>query len=225
MDDLDSSILNYIEVIPNHTFTFDANFNVFSNLDGYHFTKSTKIGRIIKNVNSKKSCGVDGISNYIIKKFRQSTVDLLTCIVNHCINNCYFPTDWKLAQIIPIKKKNDSVDLPDFRPISLLPNLGKVFEHVLKEKIENEFIINPISDLQFGFRQFHSTQHALLKFHRDISSNLRNQCCTVAINLDIEKAFDSVCHNGIIYKLIDLGIDLYLVKLIQSFLSDRKFTV
>lgn len=141
-------------------------------------------------------------------------------------NNGYFPSLWKLAKIIPIKKKiiNDNT-LSNFRPISLLSNIGKLFESVLKEKMENELPVSPISAYQFGFKSGHSTQHALLKLHSDITSNLRNQVSTVAISLDIQKAFDSVCHTGVLYKLIEIGIDPYLVKLMASFFTARKFLI
>lgn len=225
VEDLESAIPSCIGSVPGHIYSFDDSFTAIANPDTYHFIDSGKVKEIIQRINAKKSSGIDGISNFIIKKIPDATVQLLTCLFNHCINNCYFPNDWKLANIIPIKKKKDSEAVADFRPISLLSNLGKLFEHILKEKIENEFTIDPISNLQFGFKKSHSTQHALLKFHSDITRNLNNQVCTVAISLDIEKAFDSVCHNGIIYKLIGLGIDPFLIKIIQSFLTDRKFTV
>lgn len=176
-------------------------------------------------INSKKSSGVDGISNFVLRKFPDTAIQILTCLFNYSINIGYFPQSWKEAKIIPVKKKPRSDLVTEFRPISFLSNVGKIFEYILKEKLKKEFIINPISDFQFGFQIQHFTQHALLKFHSDITTNLRNQICTVAISLDIEKAFDSVCHKGIIYKLIDLSVDPFLVNIINNYLSDRKFFV
>ena len=115
--------------------------------------------------------------------------------------------------------------MDDFRPISLLSNLGKILEHVLKQKLESEFIINPLSYFQFGFRKSHSTVHALLKFHNDVMCHLRNRNCTVAISLDIQKAFDTAFHKGILFKLVELGIDPFLIKLFQSYFLDRKFCI
>ena len=114
-------------------------------------------------------------------------------------------------------KKENSKYVEDFRPISLLSNLGKIFEHILKRKLESEFVVDPVSSFQFGFRKFHSTQHALFKLHNDVIQNLREKVCTVAISLDIEKAFDSAWYKGILYKLVDLGIDPYLLKTFQSY--------
>lgn len=225
VDDLFSKIASCVSPVPQHIFNFSDNFNSLLNDDKYHFTEVAKVSEIISRVNSKKSSGVDGVSNFIIKKFPRKTLEFLTIIFNNCLNNCYFPLVWKSAKIIPIRKKPNSVTPGEFRPISLLSNIGKILEHILKEKMENEFIINPTSDFQFGFKPFHSTQHALLKFHTDLTLNLRQKISTVAISLDIEKAFDSANHSGILYKLIDLGLDPFLVKIIQNYLSERNFCV
>ena len=85
--------------------------------------------------------------------------------------------------------------------------------------------MEPIPELQFGIQKYHSTQRALLKFHNDITCNLRDKICTVGISLDIAKAFDSVYYNAIIYKLIIFGVDPFLVKIIHSYLNKRKFIV
>lgn len=210
---------------PHQIYSFGSSFNSLESNDVYHFTNVEVIKSIVKTINNKKSFGFDGISNFMIKKLPDICFKFLTIVFNNCLNNCYFPTMWKSAKILPLKKKENSNRVEDFRPISMLSNVGKIFEHILKMKLEGEFVINPISDFQFGFKRFHSTQNALLKFQSDIVNNLRSRICTVAISLDIEKAFDSAWHTGILYKLVDLGTDPFLVKMFLSYLSDRKFSV
>ncbi|KAI8114690.1 RNA-directed DNA polymerase from mobile element jockey [Lucilia cuprina] len=78
---------------------------------------------------------------------------------------------------------------------------------------------------QFGFKRGNSTVHALLKFHTDVVQNLRKGQCTVAVSLDIEKAFDKAYHDGILYKMTKIGFDATIVKLLRSFFEDRKFCV
>lgn len=224
-ENFDVLVPSYINDIPPHIYSFDTIFNALENPDKYHFTDVGTVRAFIYRLNNKKSHGVDEISNFLIKKFPITALKFLTVLFNNCLNNCYFPAVWKSAKIIPIKKKNNSDRPEDFRPISLLSNVGKIFELILKEKLENDMIIDPISSFQFGFKRFHSTQHALLKFHSDLTNKLRDKTCTVAVSLDIEKAFDSANHNGILYKLADLGIDPFLVKLFQNFFTDRKFCV
>ena len=224
-ENLDVRISSCTEVTSHHIYSFDENFKSLENNDNYHFTKLETIKEIIGRINNKKSYGLDEISNFVIKKLPDTSLKFLTIVFNNCLNNYYFPTIWKSAKIIPLKKKENSKCLEDFRPISMLSNLGKIFEHVLKEKLEREFVVDPISSFQFGFRKFHSTQHALLKLQNDVIQNLRNKFCTVAISLDIEKAFDSAWHKGILYKLVDLGVDPFLIKTFQSYFMNRKFCV
>ena len=64
-----------------------------------------------------------------------------------------------------------------------------------------------------------------MKLHNDVTCHLRNRNCTVAISLDIQKAFDTVFHKGILFKLVELGIDPFLIKLFQSYFLDRKFCI
>lgn len=225
VSDYDSRVADFLTPLPHQIYNFSENFPAIQNPDTFHFTSTDTIRNIICNINNKKSSGADKISNFILKHLPQSSLQILECIFNNCTNLGYFPLEWKKAIIIPIKKKPSSKTVAEYRPISLLSNVGKIYEQILKEKIENEFIVNPISDYQFGFKKSHSTQHALLKFHTDIIQNLRIQSCTVAIALDIEKAFDSACHKGILYKMVEIGVDPYLIKILNSFFTNRFFTV
>lgn len=223
--DLEERVTRCVNATPRHVYSFDDNFSALGNTDTYHFTNMENVKMIIANINNKKSSGIDGISNFIIRKLSDTSIKFLTIIYNNCLNNGYFPNAWKTAKIIPIKKTENSNRVEEFRPISLLSNIGKVFEKILQVKLDNEFSINATSNFQFGFKKFHSTQHALLKFHSDVSCKLREKICTVAVSLDIEKAFDSACHKGILFKLTELEVDPYLVKLFCSYLSDRSFCV
>lgn len=78
---------------------------------------------------------------------------------------------------------------------------------------------------QFGFKKGNSTVHALLKFDSDVIQNLRQGKCTLAVSLDIEKAFDKAYQNGILYKMISIGFDASIIKLFKSFFEDRHFCV
>ncbi|XP_058983356.1 uncharacterized protein LOC101889084 isoform X4 [Musca domestica] len=196
VENIDSRIGRCLENLPRQIYTFNDDFTSLDNEDLYHFTNSESVKSIIAASKNKKSCSIDNISNYILKKIPESAIKLLVIVFNNCLNNGHFPPSWKISKIIPIKKKNSSENVADFRPISLLSNIGKLFEAVLKSKIENEFVINPLSYYQFGFRPGNSTQHALLKLHSDIVYNLRLQNSTVAVSLDIQKAFDSTWHKG-----------------------------
>lgn len=223
--ELKDSVAASVSRLPPSIVIFRDDFNALCNEDSYHFVNPNAVKAIIKKLNNKKSSGLDKISNFILKRLPPLAIEFLTIIFNNCLNNGYFPNIWKIANIIPIKKKQDSVDVNDFRPISMLSNLGKIFELILKTKMEMNLGDDYISPYQFGFKKEHSTVHALLKFHDDVIRNLRKKTCTVAISLDIEKAFDRAFHVGILHKLINLGFDPFLLKIFFSFFHNRKFCI
>ncbi|GBL89240.1 RNA-directed DNA polymerase from mobile element jockey [Araneus ventricosus] len=113
-----------------------------------------------------------------------------------------------------------------YRPISLLSSLGKIFEKVLQKRI-NSYCdsSNIIPKEQFGFRAQHSTIHQLLRVTNSITEGMNNKFYTVGIFLDIQKAFDQVWHDGLIYKLIQLNFPKYLINILKSFLENRTFRV
>lgn len=222
---IDSLINEIISSVSDYVFDFNSN---FSALNTQNCNKLVTLDELLdhsKNINNKKSCGFDNISNFIIRKLPCKAFEYLTIIFNHCINNSYFPNVWKLSKIIPIQKKPHNTDIDNLRPISLLSNVGKLFEGVLRIKMDTGVIIPYIPDLQFGFKKGHSTTDALLKFQNDVVSHLRIKHCTVAVSLDVEKAFDHAYHNGILFKMIRIGFDPSFIKLFRSFFSDRKFSV
>ncbi|KAI5748825.1 hypothetical protein M8J76_002286 [Diaphorina citri] len=152
-----------------------------------------------------------------------------TDIINSSIDRCYFPNIWKNANIVPIEKPGKPIDDPlSYRPISLLPILSKLYEKVIQKRIE-ETGIQITQDEQCGFKKQHSTVHQLTKITQDIATGFTQGCnrhkSTVMILLDVEKAFDRVWRDGLIYKLIKLGLPRQIVKITKSYMEGRTFQV
>lgn len=194
-----------------------------------HTTYSTTglIKEIISKVRPSKSPGLDKISNKILKQLPPQAIELLNNIFNQCLKRGYFPNLYKKAKVIPIPKPNKDKYLPSsYRPISLLSNIGKLFEKIihirLSELLEQNNLISP---QQFGFRSQHSTVHQILRVFKAIKQNKSDRKSTGMILLDIEKAFDTVWHDGLIYKLLKHDVPLYICKILKSFLTDRSFVV
>ncbi|GBM42784.1 RNA-directed DNA polymerase from mobile element jockey, partial [Araneus ventricosus] len=139
----------------------------------------------------------------------------------------HFPTRWKTATIIPILKPGkDPTDPVSYRPISLLPSISKIGEHILLSRLNDHLDVNNIlMPEQFGFRKNLSTTHQLLRVTEFIQEGLNNKQKTGAVFLDIQKAFDRVWQDGLIYKLLNYNTPLFLVKIFHSYLSNRKFAV
>lgn len=182
----------------------------------------SEISLIIKNLKNKFSAGPDNISNRLIKKLSFKIQCRLTRIITACIKLKFFPTEWKKAKMVFLFKKGDKKDPANYRPISMVSNLGKILEKVIQRRLCEEVEkLEIIPQYQCGFRAGHSTLDAAAVL-RDKMVEARSHSESLAICLiDIAKAFDSVWHKGLCHKLRKFGISDNIVKLIQSFLNGR----
>lgn len=186
-----------------------------------------EVKNVLHNLKTSKSPGFDNIPNLLLKQLPEMAIKLLTVIFNSCLHFHYFPAIFKKAKVIPVLKPNKPKNIPSsYRPISLLSNLGKIFEKLIHTRL-NDYVCenNLISKEQFGFKRDHSTVHQICRIKNKIMSNRRNRKSTGIILLDIEKAFDTVWHDGLVYKLIKARIPKYLTRLIADFLDNRSFIV
>lgn len=180
--------------------------------------------RYTKNM---KAPGFDGIFNIVLKKLSLKVFTLLSSIFNKCLELHYYPSIWKVAKIIPIRKPGkDPTSSSSYRPISLLSALSKLFEKLILNRLLNFVETNNIIlPEQFGFRQGHSTTHQLVRVVNNIQRNRAVSKSTAMAFLDVEKAFDNVWHDGLVYKLCDLNFPPYLIKIIRNYLQQRSFKV
>jgi hypothetical protein len=115
---------------------------------------------------------------------------------------------------------------PNLRPVSLLPTTGKLLEKVIlkmvQRHIEDKGLLNAS---QFGFRARHSTTLQYMRLSGHVTLNCNNKMSMAAVFLDIEKAFDTTWHPGLIYILSKLEFSTSLIMLISSFHSQRKFII
>ncbi|KAL4104985.1 hypothetical protein QTP88_020260 [Uroleucon formosanum] len=183
------------------------------------FTTPGTIQKIISNLCKKKAPGDDLITNTALKFLPNNTLLSLTQIINSSFRICYFPLAWKKAVIISIPKPGKDHKLPEnYRPIALLSSISKIYERLILNHLQN--ILSPE---QFAFRPEHSTMQQLTKLTHQLSQNFNNNINTASIYLDVEKAFDRVWHAGLLFKLSQLNIPTDIVKIIESFLTDRTF--
>ena len=190
-------------------------------------TKPIDIWNIIRKLPNNKAAGQDGITNEQLKHLPRKAVVLLCRIINKMLLLGYFPKIWKNAYITMIHKPGKISTVPtNYRPISLLSNLSKVCEKVLLQKLlkfveEN----NLLPQEQFGFRHGYGSDLQLMRIVDLITTKFANKCSVLGLFLDAEKAYDKIWHQGLIYKLLQLNIPAYLVKIIQSFLFERTFQI
>ena len=130
-----------------------------------------------------------------------------------------------IVNVIPCHKKDSKNFIRNYRPISLLPIFSKVFERLTYNSLYSYFVQNKsFTEVQSGFMLGYSCVSQLLSITQEIYKRFyHNPTVDVrGVFLDISKAFDKVCHDGLIFKLQTYGIDSKLLKLLKSYLKDRQ---
>ena len=148
-------------------------------------------------------------------------------IFNLSISSGIYPSKLKIAKVIPIFKKGDTKAINNYRPISILSTLNKIFEKILYARLI-DYIgkHNILYKYQFGFRKQHSTEHALIEIVDQIKLSIDKSELTCGIFIDLSKAFDTVNHDILLGKLEHYGIRGNALNLFKSYLKDRtQFTV
>ena len=180
--------------------------------------------KIIRNLNVHKAHGHDDISIRMIKICDKSIIKPLILLFKNSTKSSYYPDIWKKSNIIPVHKKNDKRLVNNYRPISLLPIFGKIFEKIIFNRIYN-FLSeeNLLNHNQSGFRPSDSCVNQLLSIIHEIFEAFDcNPTLEVrSVFLDISKAFDKVWHQGLLYKLKSMGISGELHQLLTNYLSGR----
>ena len=149
----------------------------------------------------------------------------ISILVNDSLKAGYFPKCLKHALVIPIYKKGDKANSGNYRPISLLPILSKIFEMNINEQISIHLdSLRLICDRQFGFRKHHSCEQMILCLLDDwrIKLDDSSPCFIGAISLDVKKAFDSVNHELLLKKLESYQLGDTVLRLLTSYLYKRE---
>ena len=170
------------------------------------------------SLKNKKAAGADNIPAKILK---DTATVYLTQLFNCSINETHFPTKLKFANVIPLFKKNSNTEKSNYRPISILPSISKVFERLMFHQITS-YINNIISPHLCGFRKGYSPRYALLRLKDKLNKSLDKNEMVGLVMMDLSKAFDCIPHDLLIAKMHAYGFDQDSLKLIYSYLKERK---
>lgn len=172
------------------------------------------------------STGPDSIPINLLKPVSDFIISPLTHVINSFIESCEFPKVWKQARISPIPKISTPQTLSDYRPISVLPVLSKVYERIVMTQLTT-FIEDTAKyqSSQHGFRKSHSTVTCLLKMRDDILRAMDKGEVTISVFADYSKAFDTIDYETLVRKLHNLNISKSFLHWIVDYLSDRSHHV
>ena len=171
---------------------------------------------------NKSSYGYDNISNKLIKSAKNVLIKPLTLIVNQCLHTGIYPSQLKLSRVKPLFKSGDKSKFNNYRPISLLPSLSKIFESVIFNQLLHYFVENNLLSMeQFGFRPGHSTELAAIRLVDYLMSEMDSNNTPLNIYIDLSKAFDTLNYLILLSKLKYYGVNGCANNLICGYLTGR----
>ena len=184
------------------------------------------VRKVVMNLDLSKASGPDCIPVVVLKNCDPELSYILAELFNKCLKESCFPDCWKVSSVVPVfKNVGERSTAENYRPVSLLSVVRKVFEKLVNNRIVDHLEKCLFSDFQYGFRSSQSAADLLTVVSDRIARAFNRSGATRAVALDIFKAFDKVWHAGLLHKLKSYGISGQIFGLISSFLSNRRLRV
>ena len=219
----DSLCEYYNSCIPTQFTDLNKYDDQISNLQNQqHYISSSEIAESIDKLNKNTSPGNDDICAFMIKTAAEVLLPFLKQFFNNIFTLNKYPKSWNDSTIIAIPKTINASSVSDYRPISLTCIFARIIDSIIRNKIQlwcNDN--NIIPQYQAGFVTKRNSLEHLIRLQQDSHSALQNKNLTIAIFLDLAKAFDRVPRNLIIQKLLDLKIDKNICIYVKNFLQNR----
>ena len=222
VDNNDDATLRFISKYRRHPSIIKIK-NKVQNMERFKFKNVTvqEVEKIINEMKSNKAQVEFDIPVHVIK----NNVDIFAPYICKSINKSFetssFPDVLKLGTITPVHKKGSKNEKGNYRPISILPAISKIFERIMHTQVSNYFK-NIFSDFQCGFRKGYSAQTCLMLFEDLWRKAIDKGEQFAALMIDLSKAFDCISHELLIAKIHAYGLDIKATRLITDYLANRK---
>lgn len=226
-----NSVQEVIDCIPNSThdsnyYLMNAYGDVPKTVFSFQHVSVEEVYSAIHSLSNSNCSDIYYTNSRMIKVSGFYLSETLAHIFNNCLDSAYFPCELKLTKVVPVHKKGGKDQYKNYRPISIVPTLSKVFERIISNQILKFLDSNNLlSNCQYGFRRKLSTCDAVLNFILNCINGKENKFSVGAKFFDLSKAFDTVCHQTLLNKLQKIGFSKLAVNLIGSYLEHRTQTV
>ena len=188
----------------------------------FRFVDMPEVNSVIKALNKNKSTGIPDVNMTICKDALSLLLLEFTYLINECLDQSVMPTEWKAGTVTPVPKGIPTLNMGDYRPISVLPAASKVIERVVYNQLIYYLECNGLLDhRQHGFRKDHSTVSAIFELTQFLYGNLDQGNVSHCVFIDYSKAFDTINHDILCNKLVVLGFDRQIVSWCQNYLTNR----
>jgi hypothetical protein len=186
----------------------------------------SEVEEALNSMSATSSPGYNGIHPKVLKLVPEVFLPIFTDLFNCCIKCGVIPDDFKFAIVIPLFKKGDPADINNYRGISILPFLAKLFEKLIANQIKKYFESNNLFySGQHGFRRGHSCETALHEILTDLNIARDQRKIIMLLFIDYCKAFDTVDSQLLLHKFFQYGFDNVSLRLLGNYFSQRMQTI
>ena len=191
----------------------------------FHFYPETavKIKQLIQRIKPNVATGIDELPAKLIKAATPVITEDIKNMVNLSYETKIFPDQLKIATVKALHKKGDNNDPSQYRPVSILTIISKIFERSAVDQLVTHYnshnLLNP---RQHAYRKYHSTTTILFELIESIKKHIDHGNYVAIASLDLSKAFDSLAHNLILRKLDEMGLNETATTWVKSYLTNRK---
>ena len=188
-------------------------------IESYPFNQA-QVRKALESLNTRKASGYDNMPARVLKYGAEKLAIPLANLYNSCITNRQWPNNWERGEWTPVFKKEDPQDCRNYRPITVLPVVSKVFQQLLSDQISKQFD-SRLDPRITAYRKRHSCETTLISLIEAWKSARDNQQIVKILSTDLSKAFDSLHPSLMISKLKAYGFNDELCDLLRSYLCNR----